>query len=103
MPDNICMKIFKCFNSFKCFSRSCLITAGLIVGGLAGPNTIVDGSVKVIRDGLIRLKVTIDVLILDTDISCTGVVMVVAIVTTSCIVWGKDVSNETEDSVTVGG
>ena len=103
MPDNICMKIFKCFNSFKCFSRSCLITAGLIVGGLAGPNTIVDGSVKVILDGWIGLTVTIDVWILDTDISCTGVVRVVAIVTISCIVWETVVSNKTEDKVTVGG
>ena len=82
------MKIFKVLNSFKSFPFSRSLSAVLIVGGRAGPNTIVYGSVKVICDGRVGGTVTIDVdvWIVDTDVSCTGVVRVVATVTISCIV-----------------
>ena len=71
-PVNICMNMVKVLNSFKSFAFSCSLSTALIVGRRAGPNTIVDDSVKVIFDGVVDA----DVWVVGTVVSCIGVVWV---------------------------
>ena len=75
-PVNICMNMVKVLNSFKSFAFSCSLSTTLIVGRRAGPNTIVDDSVKVIFDGVGTVTVDVDVWVVDTVVSCIGVVRV---------------------------